>query len=443
MNNLPKIAYIGTGSMGRPMIFKLLKSGYSVRVYDKYPEAATTVIEAGAAWTNSPQEAVQNTDIVMTNLPLPHHVTENMLGENGALAGMKTKSTWIDFSTTDYHNTQYIAAQARRKDIYTLEAPVSNLSHMGVDFGNISFYVSGDKEGYNACKETLNSIGKISFFVMDTIGEAQAVKLLTNLLCYTAIVVLGEVLMIAKTQGIPLVWMWEFIKASRGNSFSAEQISPFIFDGSYDHSCSLEIGVKDTYLTVELARELNVSLPLGRIIEARYRQAGEKYKSSDNYIIVTKLVEDENNLDLRIPGFAAPSPYGTNRDYVYSNDFVKDSLGRVKPQPYKFTYNRPKQKLADNLEEIAQTLTEFMAYINWLVLKESYILGQSIGLNRDLLSDVIRWGCGNSWVSDYKDSYQPDEGIVAKFKNYNFDRKAKTPTISKIILLRGCLRSSH
>lgn len=76
-----------------------------------------------------------------------------------------------------------------------------------------------------------------------------------------------------------------------------------------------------------------------------------------------------------------------------------------------------------------------MAYINWLVLQESYILGQSIGLNRDLLSDVIRWGCGNSWVSDYEDSYQPDEGIVAKFKNYNFDRKAKTPTISKIIAL--------
>ena len=52
MKNKPKIAYIGTGFMGRPMIFKLLKLGYSVQVYDKYPEAAKTVIEAGAVWAD-------------------------------------------------------------------------------------------------------------------------------------------------------------------------------------------------------------------------------------------------------------------------------------------------------------------------------------------------------------------------------------------------------
>ncbi len=435
MKNKATVAYIGTGHMGRPMIFKLLELGYRVQVYDKYPKAAKTVIEAGAVWCNSPKEVARDADIVMTNLPLPHHVAENILGENGALAGMKTGSIWIDFSTADYHNTQYIAQEAKKKGIYSLEAPVSNLSHMGVDFGNISFYVSGDREGFDISEEVLNGIGKISFFVMNKIGEAQAVKLLTNLLCYTAIVVLGEVLMITKTYGIPLDWMWEFMKASQGNSFAAEQISPFIFDGSYDYSCSLEIAVKDTDLTMKLAEEFNVPLPLGRIIEARYRQAGETYKFSDNYIIVTKLVEDENNLDLKIPGFTAPSSYGLNRNYVHSNEFVKDDFGRIKPHPYQFNYDRPKQKLEDRLEEISQTLIEFMAYINYLILQESYKLGQSIGLTQDLLVDVIRWGCGSNWVSDNENSYQPNDGIIAKFKDYNFDQKVKIPTINKIIAL--------
>ncbi|WP_143438490.1 NAD(P)-dependent oxidoreductase [Hydrocoleum sp. CS-953] len=433
MKNKATVAYIGTGHMGRPMIFKLLELGYPVQVYDKYPEAAKTVIEAGAVWCNSPQEVAQNADIVLTNLPLPHHVTENILGENGALNGMKTGSIWIDFSTSDYHNTKYIAGEAKKKGVYSLEAPVSNLSHMGVDFGNMSFYVSGDKEGFDASQEVLNDVGKISFFVMSKIGEAQAVKLLTNLLCYTAIVVLGEVLIIAKTCGIPLDWMWQFMKASQANSFAAEQISPFIFDGSYDNSCSLEIAAKDSDLTVKLAEEFNVPLPLGKIIEARYQQAGKTYKFSENYIIVTKLVEDENNLDLRIPGFIAPSPYGLNRNYVYSNEFVKDDFGRIKPYPYQFNYNRPEHKLQEPLEEIAQTLTELMAYINYLVLQESYKLGQKIGLSQDLLVKVIRWGCGSSWVSDNENSYQPNDRIVAKFKDYNFQQKVKTPTINKII----------
>ena len=353
MSNLKQIAYIGTGSMGKPMIFKLLRLGYSVQVYDKYPEAAKTVMEAGAVWFNSPKEVAQNADIVVTNLPLPHHVTENMLGENGALAGMKAGSTWIDFSTTDYHNTQHIADEAKKKGVYSLESPVSNLSHMGVDFANVSFYVSGDKEGFDICEQALNDMGKISFFVNKDIGKAQTVKLLTNLLFYTAMVVWSEILMIAKTHDIPLKWMWDFMRASQGNCFVTEQVTPFIFDGSYDYSCSLEITVKDTDLTVKLAEELHVPLPLGRIVEARYRQAGEKYKPLDNHVMVTKLVEEENNLDLRIPDFIAPSPYGLNRSYIHSEERVTDAFGRVKPLPYQLTYERPEQKLEPHLEEIA------------------------------------------------------------------------------------------
>ena len=435
MNNLPIIAYIGTGSMGKPMIFKLLRLGYTVQVYDKYPEAAKTVMAKGAAWYNSPKEVAKNADIVVTNLPLPHHVTENMLGENGALAGMKPKSTWIDFSTTDYHNTQHIADEAKKKRVYSLESPVSNLTQMGVDFANISFYVSGDKEGFDISEKALNDMGKISFFVSNKIGEAQTVKLLTNLLFYTAMVVLGEVLVIAKTNGISLEWMWNFIKASQGNSFVSEQVTPFIFDGSYDYSCSLEITVKDTDLTVKLADELTVPLLLGRIIEARYRQAGEKYKPLENHVMVTKLIEEENNFDLRVPGFVAPSPYGLNRSYIHSDKLVTDAFGRVKPEPYQLTYERPQHKLEGVIEEIAQTLSNFMAYINYLILQESYMLGENMGLNHDLLVDVIRWSCGTSWVFDNENSFKPDSSIVSKIKKYNFGSKAKIPTITKMISL--------
>lgn len=432
-----KIAYIGTGAMGKQHIYKLLKDGYKVQVYDKYPAAAKTVIAAGAIWKNSPQEVAEDADLVITNLPLPHHVLENMLGEGkpGALDGMKPGSTWMDFSTTDYHNTQNIAKEATKKGVFSLESPVSNLSHMGVDFCNASFYVSGDKEGYDLSQETLDGIGKISFFVSSTIGEAQTVKLLTNLLFYTAMVVVGEVLVIAKVNNIPLDWMWNYMRASQGNSFVSEQVTPFIFDGSYDYSCSLEITVKDTDLTVKLADELNVPMPLGRIIEQRYRQAGEKYDAHDNHVAVTKLIETENDLSLRIPGFTAPSPYGANRSYVHSTELVTDSFGRVKPKPYQLNYERPQQKLEPNLEEIAQDLTDFMAYINYVSLQEAYELGKNMGLTQDLLTDVIRWSCGTSWVFDNQESYQPDSNIVSKIKNYNFDKQAKIPTLNKIINL--------
>ncbi len=428
-----KIAYIGTGAMGKQHIYKLLQDGYTVQVYDKYPDAAKPVIAKGAVWKDSPKEVANDVDLVITNLPLPHHVLENMLGDSGAVAGMRPGTTWMDFSTTDYHNTQHIAGEAAKKELFSLESPVSNLSHMGVDFCNASFYVSGDREGYDLSKETLDTIGKISFFVSNTIGEAQTVKLLTNLLFYAAMVMLGEVLMICKINGIPLRWMWDYIRASRGSSFAAEQVTPFILDGSYDYSCSLEITVKDTDLTVKLADELKVPLPIGRIVEERYRQAGERYAAHDNHVKVIRLVEDENHLDLQVPGFVAPSPYGLNRNYIHSEDKFADNFGRIKPRPYKFQYERPQKQLSPYLEDIAHALTEFMAYINYLILQESYMLGKNMGLAENLLVDVIRWSCGTSWVFDNIDSYHPDPEIVKTMKTFDFCSQAKLPALAKLL----------
>ncbi|MEB3340625.1 NAD(P)-dependent oxidoreductase [Okeania sp.] len=428
-----KVGYIGTGAMGKQNIYKLLKDGYEVQVYDKYPEAAKPVIAKGAIWKDSPKETAQGMDLVITNLPLPHHVLENMLGETGAAEGMREGATWMDFSTTDYHNTQHIAGEVAKKGIFSLESPVSNLSHMGVDFCNVSYYVSGDREGYDLSKETLDAMGKISFFVSNTIGEAQTVKLLTNLLFYTQMVTLGEVYMICKVYGIPLLWMWEYIRPSIGNSVLTEQVSPFIFDGSYDYSCSLEITVKDTDLTVKLADELNVPLPLGRIVEERYREAGQKYDAHDNHVKVTKLIEEDNNLDLRVPDFTAPSPYGLDRSYVHSEERVTDSFGRIKPLPYQLEYKAPEPLEDEYLMDIAKSLTDFMAYINYLVLGEANDLGKGMGLTDELLEDVIRWSVGTCWVSDNIDTYQPNPEIVEKIKSFDFCSKVKLPVMTKFL----------
>ena len=76
-------------------------------------------------------------DVVITCLPLPHHVYENMVGPDGALEGMKKDSIWIDTSTTDYHNTLKIEALGIAKGVISLEAPVSNLSHLFIGCGII------------------------------------------------------------------------------------------------------------------------------------------------------------------------------------------------------------------------------------------------------------------------------------------------------------------
>jgi 3-hydroxyisobutyrate dehydrogenase-like beta-hydroxyacid dehydrogenase len=430
MRRATKVSFIGTGSMGRPLIIKLLDKGYQVQVYDKYKEMSDKVVAAGAVWRDSPREAAQGSDVVVTCLPLPHHVLENMVGDAGALSGMNPGATWIDSSTTDYHNTLHIAGVAAQQGVFSLEAPVSNLSHMGVDFANVSFYVGGDRVGFDSCEDVLNTMGRVSFHV-GKIGEGQTVKLFTNLLFYTAMLVWGEVLMIAKHLGIPLHWMWGYAKASRGDCFVTDQCTPFIFDGSYDRSCTLEITVKDTSLTVDLADELHVPLPIGRIMERRYRQAGKTYDAHDNHIIVTKLIEEDNNTDLRVPGFTAPSPYGADPDYRHPEGIVEDQYGRIKPL-VPDRYQSPSYELDPKLVDAAHSLMEFMAYLNYCILHESRMLGRKMGLGEDLSRDVVRWSCGPSWVADHEDTFQPEPRILTRVVELGKGVK-KLPVIHELL----------
>lgn len=425
------IGFIGTGCMGRPMIHELLKKGYSVTVYDKYKSSAESVIAAGAVWTDTPKDCAVGNKVVITCLPLPEDVLENMLGDIGSLEGMTPGSVWIDTSTTDYHNTLHIAKEAKARGVYSIEGPVSNLSHMGVDFANSSIYCAGDREGYDMSIDILNTVTKISFYIGE-IGTAQTTKLLTNLLFYGPISICGDCFAISQQAGIPNHWMWDFAKKSKGNSVASEQFMPMLLDGSYDSSCSLEIGVKDMSLTVALADELKLDLPLGRVVEGRYYVAGKVYDQSKGHLKISKLTEDANDIQIRIPDFIGPSKYGINKNYLRGDEMVVDKYGRMKPKLPE-SYAAPAFEPTEDQLALAQTLVDFMEYTNYIFVKEAYDLGIAIGVERDLITDMILWSVGTCWVFENFDGYEPNESSLDKMAAVETD--LHMPFIKEILAI--------
>ena len=424
-----QISVIGTGAMGKPMVRELIKNGYTVKVTDKHKQAAEPLFNKGAIWANTPKEAALGSEIVFTCLPLPHHVYENMIGPEGALEGMSPGSIWVDNSTTDYHNTLAIEEIAKEKKVISLEAPVSNLSHMGADFANTSIYVGGNKKAYEKIKKVLNTISQISFYVAK-IGEAQTVKLITNLLFYSGTVTSGECLALAQEAGIPLQWMWENTRDTKANSIAVEQFIPFLFDGSYDNSCTLEIGHKDMNLTCDLADELKVLLPLGRIVRDHYDETIRRYNSQDGHIIVCKITEQDNNISMKIPNFFAPSKYGVNPNFIRTNEMVTDQWGRFKPK-LPSRYKSQPFTPDPNQSELIEILTDYMTYINYLIYKECLDLGTSMGLTNELLKKVIFWSVGTCWVTDNYEKYIPDANVIKKMNERQ--TQLKLNTASKII----------
>lgn len=197
-------------------------------------QTSVPVVAAGVVRCDTARECARGAAVICTCLPLLKHVYEQMVGDDGTMQGMARGSTWVDTSTMDYHNTLRIAAIAKEKGCSSLKAPVSSLSHMGINFCNASYLVGGDKRGWDVCQGFFKETGKISFYI-GAIRMRKSAKLLTNDSFYTAVIYLVEMCALVQEAGVPLHWFWDYIKERRANT------SP---PTSSCRSCSTAAGIR-------------------------------------------------------------------------------------------------------------------------------------------------------------------------------------------------------
>ena len=107
------IGFIGLGVMGQPMSRRLLGAGYPLAVWNRTPEKARPVLEAGAKWADSPQGVAQASEVVFTMLTDATASEEVACGPRGVLEGAHPGLILIDSSSIDPEASRSIARRAR------------------------------------------------------------------------------------------------------------------------------------------------------------------------------------------------------------------------------------------------------------------------------------------------------------------------------------------
>ena len=296
-----RLGFVGLGNLGRHLAASLLRAGFPLTVHDHNEEASRQLVQAGAAWAESPAEVAAVSDSVFTCLPSPAVVDEVVASANGLLAGMRAGSTWIDSSTNDPHELRRLAALAEAAGVNCLEAPVTGGVHLAA-FGEITVLVGGDAQVYEAHLPAFEAIGGKVFHI-GPLGSAAAIKVITNMLAFIHLVAAGEALMLAKRAGLDLAQSFEVIKASSGNSFVHETESQVILNGSYNIGFTLDLACKDLGFARQLGQDLGVPLELADVVEQTFVRAREQYGGSAWSPMVVKLLEDALSTDLRAAGF--------------------------------------------------------------------------------------------------------------------------------------------
>src|SRR5665647_1534107 len=98
---MERIGLIVLGLMGNPMTLRLLGGGYPVTVWNRSAEKARGLLEAGAAWADSPREVAAASDVVITMVANSHASEEVVRGASGVLAGAHKGLVLIDMGSID------------------------------------------------------------------------------------------------------------------------------------------------------------------------------------------------------------------------------------------------------------------------------------------------------------------------------------------------------
>ncbi len=93
-----KIAFLGTGLMGAPMVRRLLNAGFSVSVWNRDSSKAEALVKDGAEVASSAAEAVTNADIVFTMLS-DGKAVGSVLFDGGVAKALKAGTVVIDTSS--------------------------------------------------------------------------------------------------------------------------------------------------------------------------------------------------------------------------------------------------------------------------------------------------------------------------------------------------------
>ena len=295
------VGLIGVGELGKAIAGNMLKAGHALAVYDARREQVESVLARGAWWKESVLGVATAVDILLTALPNPAIVEAVMMSDDGALAGLKPGSCWIDHSTNDGELLKRLAAEAAQKGVEVIEAPVTGGIPLAYA-GEITVLVGGEKEVIERYRPLLEIVGN-PVLHLGPVGSASIVKVMTNMLAFIHLWALGEGLMLCKEAGLDVGATFEAIKASCGNSFVAETEGPPILNGSYDYGFTLELAAKDMRLVHQIARQVGVPLEMGGLADQILTRALRKYGSNFWSTGVVKLLEDDLNSDLRAPGY--------------------------------------------------------------------------------------------------------------------------------------------
>jgi len=294
---MTQVGLIGAGIMGAAIGKNLLRSGFSLRVYNRSKDKAETLVKLGAILEDSPRAVAAKSDFIISMVGDPEALFSVMEGNLGVIAGLRKGAVMIDCSTVDPDTSRKLAKKVQEVGADFLDAPVTGSSNAVME-GRLVFMIGGKKEVFEKAKPILSQLGN-KLHLMGDAGMGSAAKMANNMYMASMLECFFEGMALATKSGIDPEAMLEVYRSCSGCNDILEAKGNKILNGDFSPTIALKWASKDVRLAVELGKKQGMSLPAAEAVLQTLKRGEAAGLGEEDLGALIKLHEKSGNFDVR------------------------------------------------------------------------------------------------------------------------------------------------
>ncbi|HZG56237.1 2-hydroxy-3-oxopropionate reductase [Paenibacillus sp.] len=292
----PIIGFIGLGIMGRPMVRNLLAAGYSVHVYNRSRQAVEELAGEGASVCETPADAADRADIVITMVSNTADVQEVILGPKGIIHSLRPGKIAVDMSTISPQATLELAERIGETGARMLDAPVSG-GEKGAVEGTLSIMVGGEAETFERCLPIFEVLGKNVVHVGHH-SAGQVVKACNQILAASTLAAMGEALVLGTKAGVDPQKIVDVLSMGAARCWALDVRAPQVLKRDFRPGFKSKLQYKDLGLALELSKSLDVPLAISGLVHEMYKSCIAQGLGEDDHSSIVRVTERLANVEI-------------------------------------------------------------------------------------------------------------------------------------------------
>jgi 3-hydroxyisobutyrate dehydrogenase/glyoxylate/succinic semialdehyde reductase len=244
-------------------------------------------------FADSPAKLAGQVDVLFTMLTHPDAVEQAALGRDSFLSHLKPNALWIDCSSVNPSFSKKMAAEAARREVHFVDAPVTGSAPVAAE-AKLTFWVGAHVADLERIRPLLLCMGN-KIVHTGGHGTGTSMKMVINLLLGNAMAAFAEAMALGEGLGLSSKMLFDSL-------LGTPVVAPFlaakrdkINNRDYEPEFPLRWMQKDLHLAAVSAFEAGVAMPLTNVAKEMYRLAMRDGHATEDFSAIYEFVTDNDH----------------------------------------------------------------------------------------------------------------------------------------------------